>query len=201
MFIHVPRVAVAILKGRAQRATTPAAVSSKWGWAVPHVYSARAGVFFDIDSFGHMNNAAYLVHCELARWQLTAATGILDFAVREKAAFIVGMIATRFKREIKPLQRFEIHSQVVDFDDKWMSILHEFRAPKSGNILAMTVCRAVLKQQGGILPPAAMFEALGLDLGAGGTPRPEVKDVLEWTERLDDSLRTATSSSAPRDRL
>jgi len=64
--VHAPRVALAILRGRAQRARSSG--DEGWGFFKPHVYSARAGVFFDIDGMGHMNNAAYLVHCELARW-------------------------------------------------------------------------------------------------------------------------------------
>lgn len=31
-----------------------------------HSYQARAGVF-DVDYLGHMNNASFLAHCEMAR--------------------------------------------------------------------------------------------------------------------------------------
>lgn len=197
MLIHIPRVALAILRGRAQRAQAPPGV----GFQTPHVYSARAGPFFDVDGFGHMNNASYLVHCELARWELTAASGLLEYSMRERCAFIVGMTAVSYKREIKPLQRFEIHSQLVDHDEKWMTIAHEFRAPASGDILAMTVCRAVIKQRGGTLSPRVVLGALGVEPPPAGSQRPELAEVLGLATKLDASLRDAMRIAAPADRL
>ena len=41
------------------------------GYSNPHIYESKCGIF-DIDIFGHMNNAAYLNHAEYARWELTA---------------------------------------------------------------------------------------------------------------------------------
>jgi YbgC/YbaW family acyl-CoA thioester hydrolase len=197
MLIHVPRVALAIIRGRAQRAHAPPGV----GLTTPHVYAARAGPFFDIDSFGHMNNASYLVHCELARWELTAASGLLEYSMRERCAFIVGMTAVSYKREIKPLQRFEIHSQLVDHDEKWMTIAHEFRSPVSGDLLAMTLCRAVMKQRGGTLSPRVVLDAIGVELPPAGSQRPEIAEALGFATKLDGSLRHAMRVAAPADRL
>lgn len=197
MLIHLPRVALAIMRGRAQRARAPVGV----GFRSPHVYSARAGPLFDVDGFGHMNNAAYLTHCELARWELTAASGLLEYSIRERCAFIVGSTALSYKREIKPFQRFEIRSQLVDHDDKWMTIAHEFVAPESGEILAMTVCRAVMKQRGGTLSPRAVMSALGVELPAAGSQRPELAEALGLATKLDVSLRDAMRAAAPANRL
>ncbi|KAJ1624310.1 HotDog domain-containing protein [Pavlovales sp. CCMP2436] len=194
MLIHVPRVALAILRGRAQRAGASAGV----GFATPHVYTARAGLAFDTDFFGHMNNSAYLVHCELARWEMTAASGLLDYVLREKAAFIVGMTAIRYRREIKPLQRFEIHSQMVAHDDKWMTIEHQFRNPGSEDLLATTMVRACLKQKGGSLSPRTMLRGLGIaDADTAPEPRPELKEVLDSMLTLDGALKRAAQKAAP----
>lgn len=195
MLIHVPRVALAILRGRAQRARS--AAGEGWGFTKPHVYSARAGPLFDIDGLGHMNNAAYLVHCELARWELTAASGVLDYAMEQRAAFIVGMTAVQYRREIRPLQRFEIHSQLVASDDKWMTIAHEFRPPGGGDILAVAVCRAVLKQRGRTCSPRVLLKAIGLDVDACPAPVPELRAVLESSESLHASLREAARARSP----
>lgn len=199
MLIHVPRVALAILRGRAQRARS--AAGEGWGFTKPHVYAARAGPLFDVDGMGHMNNSAYLVHCELARWELTAASGVLDYVLKQRAAFIVGMTAIQYKREIKPFQRFEIHSQLIASDDKWMTIAHEFRKPESGDILALTVCRAVLKQRGGTCSPRALLKDIGLDIDACQEPRPELRGVLDSSEALHVALRDAARAPAPPDRL
>ena len=94
VLIHLPRVAASIASGL----LTPfAPASTRLAISSPHIYRARAGVF-DVDQFGHMNNAAYLVHCEMARWQLSAASGLLARAAKRKMIFLVGATAVRYRR-------------------------------------------------------------------------------------------------------
>ena len=125
---------------------------------------------------------------------------MLEYAMKERAAFIVAMTAIRYKREIKPLQRFEIHTQLIASDDKWMTLAHEFRAPDTGDPLAVALCRAVLKQHGGTCSPRALLRAVGLDLDLCPKPRAELKAALQSCEALDAALRDAARSqpAAPR---
>ena len=60
---------------------------------MPHVYTARCSLLLDTDVYAHMNNASYLVHCELARWQMGAETGALRTMASEGLAFVVGSVA------------------------------------------------------------------------------------------------------------
>ena len=82
-----------------------------------------------------------------------------------------------------------------------MTIAHEFRSPASGDILAMTVCRAVMKQRGGTLSPRAVMSALGVELPAAGSQRPELAEALGLATTLDASMRDARRVVAPADRL
>jgi hypothetical protein len=102
--IQIPRVVTAIARGYWQRRTP---VDKLVGISAPHVLDRRCGLW-DVDVYGHMNNAAYLVHFEMARWNMAAQNGLLDWCVRERSAFIIGGLSLRFRKEIGPFQPFEV---------------------------------------------------------------------------------------------
>ena len=70
--IHIPRVLANAARGFFRRGEH----SPTMGITTPHIYQARAGIW-DVDIYAHMNNAAFLTHSELARWQLSASGGLL----------------------------------------------------------------------------------------------------------------------------
>lgn len=143
VFIHLPRVASSIASGLLQ--PVPFSASARLAITAPHIYRARAGIF-DIDQFGHMNNAAYLVHCELARWQLSASTGLLAKAARRRMVFLVGATAIRYRRPISPFASFEVHTHITSWDEGQMFLMHTFvgAGPKP-SVHASTLVRAIIK--------------------------------------------------------
>ena len=69
--IHLPRTAYHVGRGlwqarQAAGAAGPPVAAAALGLSVPHVYAGRVGLL-DTDVNGHLNNAAYLVNCEMAR--------------------------------------------------------------------------------------------------------------------------------------
>lgn len=138
------------------------------GFDKNHVYRGRAGVF-DV-AMGHMNNAAFLSHAELARWEMTAENGLLEHMFRQKAAYVVTGNAIRYRREIKPLlRRFEIDTRVTRLTDRdiWMS--HNFRHAGTEDdqdrlVRAQVVVKAVVIGGGSVLDPRVfMADACNLD--------------------------------------
>jgi len=124
--VHTPRVIVSVIKGLYQRNVKTLPMLGI-GPSNPHIYTSRAGMF-DVDYLGHMNNAAYLQHAELARWEWTAECGLLQGMVKAKSAYIVTGAAVRYRREVKPLfRKFEVHSRLLAIDDKDLWIYQTFR--------------------------------------------------------------------------
>lgn len=79
--VHIPRTIAAIVRGITKRRLSPLSEKEKSLVGVginnpPHIYTSRAGLF-DVDLMFHMNNASYLTHAELARWEWTAFGGTL----------------------------------------------------------------------------------------------------------------------------
>ena len=131
--VHTPRVIASVIQGLYKRHTHGLQASVGIGAANPHRYIARAGVF-DIDYLGHMNNAAYLQHAELARWELTAENGLLHGMIKAKTAYVVTGAVVRYRREVKPLfRKFEVHSYLSGIDERDLWIYQTFRHAEEGD--------------------------------------------------------------------
>ena len=193
---HVPRVAASIAKGlwEGRAAARRGAPIARVGLSRedPHVYQGRAGVL-DIDTNLHLNNAAYLVHCELARWQLVAANGMLRYAFDSKVLFLVGATALRFRRSVRPLAAFEVRTTVPAWDDRAMFLQHDFHYPGSDEVLATAMCRAVLKRGRETVRAAEALAALGVDDAPAttGMDTPAVQALIALDNTLRDAQRPA----------
>jgi acyl-CoA thioesterase FadM len=121
-FIHTPRVIASLVRGLRQRSSSniDGIVPGK-----PHKYHARVGVF-DVDYLGHMNNAAFLSHAEYARWEMTAANGLVQAMYKTNTHFMVSSASCRYRAEVRPLfRKFEVQSMVGGMDEKniWMYVV------------------------------------------------------------------------------
>jgi len=190
---HVPRVIASVARGlwegrsAAKKLGAPSMARAGLD-GVPHVYRGRAGLL-DIDTNLHLNNAAYLVHCELARWQLVGANGMLKYAWDTKCLFLVGATALRFRRSVRPFAAFEVRTRVQAWDERAMIMQHDFHYPGSDEILATALCRAVLKRGRTTVSAQEVITALGVEglPVAHGMDAPTVRTLLA----LDDTLRDA----------
>ena len=159
MVLMIPRAAAALARGYLNRRAGSLVPGA--GFSVPHVMRTRCGLL-DVDSFGHMNNAAYFTHCELARWQLIAEVGALTVMQRERLIFLVGSTVTRFRREVQPFQPFEVHTQMLGWDERSMVYEHNIKLSADSPPLSQTLCRAVIKSKGKLVSPEDFFAAMGL---------------------------------------
>ena len=82
----------------------------------------------------------------MARWEMAAAGGLMQRTVKDGIAFIVASSAIRFRRELRPMQPFEIHSQVVSASERDMHLLQIAKGGDGNKVYAGTLVRAVLRQ-------------------------------------------------------
>ena len=181
--IHIPRTIAASLRGVVKRKLSPLSdkdISLVGTIDVPHIYTSRAGIF-DVDLMGHMNNASYLQHAELARWEWSAFGGSLVQAFKTQSFFIVTASMIRFRREIVPFKRFDIETRLVGLDARNLWVYQTFHhhldkdtkhdtdntkneeeAPfrkTRGKILAQILTQAVITKTGkGVLNPRSWLE-------------------------------------------
>lgn len=83
----------------------------------------------DIDAFGHMNNARYPVLMDIARIDFLLRCGLFRGVLRERWAVPVGSVHLRFRRSLRPFERFELHTRLLHWDERWFYFRQEFRRP------------------------------------------------------------------------
>lgn len=67
----------------------------------------------DLDINGHMNNGRYWTIFDLGRLDLILRTGLLRAVLKQRWAPMVGTGAIRFRRELRPFQRFVLETRLV----------------------------------------------------------------------------------------
>lgn len=117
------------------------------------MYEARVGLF-DVDYVGHLNNAATLSHCEFARWQMAAETGLLQTFLSKNVHIYALDNVVRYRKEIRPLFRsFVIETYVLAVDHRNLWFLHNFRLDEKNRINTQVLMRSALLKKGSIIPP------------------------------------------------
>jgi len=92
---------------------------------------------FDCDYNMHMTNARYLSFMDLGRTHLTKQAGILTQVYKKKWLPIATSVEISYFREIKPFQRFYLHSRLISWDEKYWYIRQEFNSGDRLHAVAM----------------------------------------------------------------
>ncbi|CAI7645171.1 unnamed protein product [Penicillium bialowiezense] len=179
-----------------------------------NVHKSNSTFFSDMD----VNRAQLLLNLfpRLPRWAPETAADKPDSKKTEKIVSIaLGGTSCVFKREIKPLQRYEVWSRVLSWDAKWLVIVTYFvkagthksvmRSLRKGGetkdgsdtqkaILAVGVTRYVFKDGRRTTPPEEVLRHMGLypsiDTKEDGNDvysslRKPGEDVVEFFGSLD----------------
>ncbi|WP_342372968.1 acyl-CoA thioesterase [Propioniciclava soli] len=130
----------------------------------------------DLDLMAHMNNGKYLTLMDLGRMDLMLRSGFWG-TVRAQGWYpvVAGQTIT-YRRSLRLGQRFELHTKVLGFDERWIFVEQTFR--RGEVVHAHAVVRArFLKESGGSVEHDELFALVGdrpaLDLPAW---------LVDWTE-------------------
>jgi YbgC/YbaW family acyl-CoA thioester hydrolase len=79
-----------------------------------------------LDSFGHVNNAQYLVLFEEARWEMITSRGYgLEEVQKNQVGTVVLECQIRFKRELHLREEILIRTRVMEVSKKTLVLKHE----------------------------------------------------------------------------
>lgn len=93
-----------------------------------------------LDSFGHMNNAAYVQLYEEARWDFITQNGFgLDVILRDQVGPVLLDLQVRFKREIQNRESIIIQSQAREVINSRIMILEQKMINSNGKVASEAV--------------------------------------------------------------
>ncbi|HYH36702.1 MAG TPA: thioesterase family protein [Azospirillum sp.] len=114
----------------------------------------------DLDLNMHMTNARYFSVMDLGRLDLVVRSGLAGTMLRNRWQPVLGATTMRFRRPLKPFQRYEVVSRVLCWDDRWFYM--EQRAETPQGTAAVAVMQGAFVGKGGVVMPAVMLREAGL---------------------------------------
>ena len=156
---------------------------------VKSLFGRRIGIFdesvvrftvlpHDCDLNIHLNAGRFLSFMDVARMDLIGCTGLLRRLVRRGWRPIMGGCVVRYRREIRPFERFTVRSRVLGWDEKWFYLEHVVEKDKDTFCAVGTVRTLIRSKSGNVAPP----DVLAL-VGIGQTASPELPEfVQKWRD-------------------
>lgn len=135
----------------------------------------------DLDANLHMNNGRYLSIMDLGRLDLTVRNGLLRATLGRGWRPVVGSIVIRYRRSLDPLQRYDLRTRAVCWDEKWIYL--EQRFERDGELAAIGLVKALFIGKGGTVPTRDVFATVGF---AGDSP--PMPEAIELWRRSEASL-------------
>jgi len=139
----------------------------------------------DLDTNIHVNNGRFLTIMDLGRLDLTARTGLLPVAWRRRWRPVLASAMVRFRRELRPFERFTLRTRLLGWDDRWVFLRQDI-VRSDGQIASMSVVKAIFLGPDGPVAPSELAVAGGID--ATSPPLPDW--LLDWV-RSEDALAAA----------
>lgn len=88
-----------------------------------------------LDSFGHVNNAAYVMLYEEARWDFITKNGFgLDYIQEKQAGPVILDLSVRFKRELKNREKIIIKSKTIEIVSPKIMVLEQVMLKDDGKV-------------------------------------------------------------------
>lgn len=159
----VIRMAKALVAGRGQTLDILDTVISQhraWPW--------------DIDPWKDLNNGRILTLFDLGRIQLAQRTGLNAALMRNRWGIVVAGNTTRYRKRITMMQRFEMRTRVVGWDNRFVYM--EQSMWRGNECCNHVLIRGAVTSRAGIVPPVEVVSAMGHQADS-----PELPDwVRHW---------------------
>ena len=124
------------------------------------ILRGRVG-FTDIDPFMDLNHARQIAYMEMARWDYAARVGFMPLMRARKWGFSIGGISIRYRRRLTLFNRFEVSTQPLAHDGRWLYLLQEII--RDGEKCSSALIKAGIVSGNGLVPAPDVLEALGRD--------------------------------------
>jgi len=97
---------------------------------------------YELDSYGHVNNAVYLNYFEHGRWDLLRELNLYEFIHISNLFMVVADIHIRYMREAKLYDELEVQTSVVR-EDPYLIFKQKLLNRQSGQTLARGETRSI----------------------------------------------------------
>jgi acyl-CoA thioesterase FadM len=137
----------------------------------------------DIDFNLHLTNSRYSSFMDIVRVAMMVRNGAWGRLRAAGLLPVLGSLAMKFRRGIKPFERFTVTCRTIGWDDKWIFLEHKILVGE--HIAAIAVMKATfLGPKGRRIITDELINIVGYD-----GPRPDPLPVIAAALALDDQLK------------
>ena len=146
----------------------------------------------DLDSNLHVNNGTYLQMMDVARNNQIADLGMFSLARTKGWAPVVAASTVKYRRSLKPFERFEITSRILGWDARMFYMEQVFTRGEQLCARGVIASRFLDRKGNRISPLSVVRDATG-----ESTPSPELPDdVAAWARAIDVAHRPAAAEAS-----
>ncbi len=140
----------------------------------------------DLDVNMHMTNSRYHSFTDLVRIDLVIRSGAWKRLQAEGLYPVLGSATMRFRRSIRPFQKFIVTARVLSWDDRWIYIEHKFLTSQGGgqDVAAISIVKTTFLSPQGRIPTEKLIAVMGY---TGVTP-PAIAAIPKLNA-LDEALK------------
>ena len=113
----------------------------------------------DLDVNLHVNNGRYLTLADLGVVALFGRAGLFRAALRKGWRPVVGSALARFRRPLKPFQKYRLETRILGWNEKWT--FFESRFIVKGEVKAAVVSKGMFLGREGPVPPLQVAALTG----------------------------------------
>ena len=116
---------------------------------------------YELDSYGHVNNAVYLNYTEQARWELFRELGLLDRLIADSNKVVIVENHVKYIRQVKLFDELTVETQ-LEKSAHFLLFHHHLLNVKTGKTVAKVTAKSVFldKQNKPCDIPALLLEFL-----------------------------------------
>jgi acyl-CoA thioesterase FadM len=149
----------------------------------------------DLDLSLHMNNGRYLTIMDLGRLDILARSGLLREVFRHKWTPIASAITIRFRRELRPFQKFRLETRLVCWDAALVIMEQTFLidgGPRDGQMAARALFKGGIydRQEKKFVEITRMMTLTGVS-AVSPEPAPDIAAFL----KADEDMKQGNKSS------
>lgn len=129
---------------------------------------------FDLDMNLHVNNGRYLTMMDLGRIHLTALSGILLPSIKKGWMPVLGSAKIHYLKPLNLFNRFQMQTQVVYWDEKWIYLEQKFF--HKDILCATALVKALFTSKTGKIPPDKIIHTFNQSV-----ERPDIpENIRNW---------------------
>ena len=112
----------------------------------------------DLDLNMHMNNGRYLTICDLSRVDVFIRTGLAKTMLKERWTPVVSEHTMKYKRALKPFQKYTVKMEVIGWNEKSFHMIHTFLVGEK--VVAEGTSSGCIISKSGVIAPEKVIETV-----------------------------------------